>query len=558
MSITIRNKLLMLSVLPILVIATSLTFLTRSQFLSLSEFSTTTLADTVLQSKKNQLETASDLVFSQIKQNYESAMGKTKMGQQLAFEQLKQVNFQGGNTFFGYHPDGVLVFNGQQIDGLKENYLMQSDANGDKWLQLLIASAQTGDGFQMSYWQNDEGKLVPRLSKAIWLDNWNIILGTSLDLDDMEAAISALEASSSDKVNTSVGIALATAAVIAVIVISLGLMMTQSIIKPLEVISRSIEEIAAGGGDLTQRIRVKGKDELADLAAKFNNFLEALQNLVRSILETAERITKSTSETSDRAHQVNDTIGIQRESMDMVATAVNELSATAAEVSSNTEEAAVATVNASDQIQQASGKVDQASDTVTSLADKLHSAHEKMQSLENSVGEIGSILDVIGGIAEQTNLLALNAAIEAARAGEQGRGFAVVADEVRNLASRTAESTGEIQSKINRLVDESNQAVALFSEGLEASGTSVEYSNEAKDVLSLVVQDIEKMSDRNHMIATAATEQSSVVEDINQQIQRIAEAANEAADLAQQNNASAESMATEGENLLTQMRQFNV
>lgn len=159
---------------------------------------------------------------------------------------------------------------------MKESFLTQSDTNGQPWLPALIQSAKTGDGFQLSHWQNRDGDLVPRLSKAVWLENWNIKLGTSLDLGDMEAAIAELQDFSSRQVSTSIGISLAAMAIIAIVVITLGLLLPRSFIRPLGVICKSVEEIAAGGGDLTRRIRVYGNDELADLANKFNTFLQAL------------------------------------------------------------------------------------------------------------------------------------------------------------------------------------------------------------------------------------------------------------------------------------------
>ncbi|WP_020410173.1 methyl-accepting chemotaxis protein [Hahella ganghwensis] len=558
MHLTIRQKLLLLAILPILVISVGLTIANGVQMDSLSSATTQKLSDSVQDAKRGELKTVLQLVYSQIKDNYEGAMGRSKMGQQLAIEQLKKITYQEGNHLFAYRSDGSLIFKGSELEGLGQSFIDAKDANGNLWVQNLIQAAKSGDGYSEARFALEDGGESQRLYYSIWLEQWDMVLGTSVDLDDMHQAIGELAAFSEQQVATGLASTITLVVVIGIIVIGLGLVLTRSITKPLSTITASIEQIAAGGGDLTQRVKVSGKDELTRLASQFNTFLDSLQQLVRMIAETSGNITNETTESSQRAGKVSQAISGQRESTELVATAVNELTATAANVSENAEHAAEASLEATSKIRSASSTLEQSADKVKLLAEKLDQANAQINSLESSVGEIGGILDVISGIAEQTNLLALNAAIEAARAGEQGRGFAVVADEVRGLASRTAASTEEIKEKIARLTQESQAAVKLFGEGKQASAEAVTLSQEANAVLVAVVEAIEKISEHNQMIATAATEQNSVAEDINQQIHTIAEAANDAASLAEQNNATAQTVAADSQSLQDQVGQFRV
>jgi len=277
-------------------------------------------------------------------------------------------------------------------------------------------------------------------------------------------------------------------------------------------------DLAEGEGDLRARLDVSGKDELAQLATWINLFIEKVQNVVVQFKGSTDSLKNAADQMAIITEQSNQSVLQQRSDIDQVASAIEEMSATVAEVARNTAQAADAATQASIGVGDTQKVVGQNLENINGLADEVGSATEVIEKLAHDTDSIGSILDVIRGIADQTNLLALNAAIEAARAGEQGRGFAVVADEVRTLASRTQESTQEIQRMIESVQSGSNNAVTVMKSGRDMANTSVDQSDAANQSLRSVSDIVENISQMNLQIAAAAEEQSHVTVDINKNI----------------------------------------
>jgi methyl-accepting chemotaxis protein len=290
---------------------------------------------------------------------------------------------------------------------------------------------------------------------------------------------------------------------------------------PLHRVIGAIDDLAGGEGDLTFRLKVESRDELGRLAGSLNQFLEKLHDLIGHVALTSSEV----REASDRLLQLNgqtqEMVTNQHMSTDMVATAVNEMSATVQEVAKSASTAAHAANQADTDARQGSGRVNSTTIAIRELAQDVEQATGVIHTLKSEAEGVGSVLDVIRGIAEQTNLLALNAAIEAARAGEQGRGFAVVADEVRTLASRTQQSTTEIQEMIERLQGGAQDAVAVMDAGREKFQKSVELAESAGQSLNEITQAVAAIRDMNAQIASAAEEQSTVTEDINRNVTEI-------------------------------------
>jgi methyl-accepting chemotaxis protein len=308
---------------------------------------------------------------------------------------------------------------------------------------------------------------------------------------------------------------------------ALSFFIQKNITKPIKTVVTALQDIAEGEGDLTRRLSVTSDDEIGELARWFNIFVDKIHSVVGRFSETSDNLSVSAKELYTTTEQTNEGIMKQQSEIDLVASAVTEMSSTVQEVARNVENAAHDAEEADSQAVQGQQIVQKTMKAIEDLAGEIERAADVINSLQQESDNIGSVLDVIGGIAEQTNLLALNAAIEAARAGEQGRGFAVVADEVRTLASRTQSSTQEIQEMIERLQAGAKEAVAVMKKGREQVTTSVGHAEDASASLQNITSAVTVIKEMSQQIASASREQSSVTEEIHQNVISIAQVANQ-------------------------------
>jgi len=313
----------------------------------------------------------------------------------------------------------------------------------------------------------------------------------------------------------------------------LGLLATwlvgRGIAHPLRQMVAMLDDIAEGEGDLTRRLESNRQDELGSISKGFNGFLSQLQRLIGQVVESVKKVSESSKHTADIAINTNEGVQRQLAEIELVATAVHQMTATAQDVARNASMAAEAAGHADQAAGHGKRTVQETTASIGSLAAEIGHAVSVVQSLAKDSENINAILTTIRSIAEQTNLLALNAAIEAARAGEQGRGFAVVADEVRNLAQKTQKATEEIQTMIAALQNGTREVVRVMEESQSKTDDSVQQANEAAHALESITQAVSVINDMNTQIASAAGQQSAVAEDLGRNVSSINQVANQVA-----------------------------
>ncbi|EMD78505.1 methyl-accepting chemotaxis protein [Vibrio diabolicus E0666] len=520
-----RNKLLLITLIPLLLITTLISVV---YYINSSKSLEAELArdrQELIETKKKELQAYMMMGVTAIKPLYDTDVNGSN--KEAAKEILKAMRFESDGYFFAYDSQGVNTLHAIKPSLEGKNLYDLKDENGVAVIAGLIDASQKGDGFLYFSWHKPTiDAQAPKLGYAEYLSKWDWVLGTGVYIDDIDQQVAMhrelktqeLKEHTLSAVLISV-IGLIITSVLTSIVVSKG-------IQPLQHVAASLKDVAAGGGDLTARLKVESQDEVGEVAAAFNEFMDKLHPLMQDIHRSATTVQTVSQDLNTQTSQASGQMQDHCLETDKVVTAVTQMSMTAKEVASNTNATAQAIEDANSQVTEAQREVEQAIEGITELVREIDSTSDAISELSLQTEKITKVLDVIGEIAEQTNLLALNAAIEAARAGEQGRGFAVVADEVRSLASRTQNSTHEIGDMLKQLQNGVSRAVSTMSVSQKRGVKTAEESALIQKSLSGVHHSIGTIRDMGIQTASAAEEQSAVAEDINQNLVAIQQIVN--------------------------------
>lgn len=557
-SLSMKNKLILLGLVPGVVILLILLVLVSSGMNKILDKDMDVLRDTLLEAHKTELSHSLEVANSLIQPLYDAANGDNSPEKAQAIELLKRLKYGKDGYFFGYDGNSVRVFSGSDTAKIGESFQNYKDVNGVYLINELVKQGRAGGGFVTYHFprQGQGDTAYPKLSYAIWLEKWNLMIGTGFYIDDIDVAVAAAQERSESYIRSTLMTVFGVAVALLLVIALVAVIIANKTLAPLNSLARSLEEIARGGGDLTRRLTRTGNDEIGAVITSFNAFIDSIHGMIQRIQQLTRQVAAIGQEVTHNTTATFQTLDQQREQTLQVASAMNEMAASAVEVARSTQEAAHAANVTEMATKDAQKTVDKSIDNIHQLSNEVRLNTDGLQRLQEDVNGIGAVSDVIRGIAEQTNLLALNASIEAARAGEMGRGFAVVADEVRALAARTQASTQEIQAMIQRLQASTTAASDSIKRSLVKGDVSVQMVTETSSALKSIDDQVSTINQRGLQIATAAEEQTQVIESINQNMHAIADATESASQYAARSNESGAALATVGTELQQLVGQF--
>ncbi|WP_010323283.1 methyl-accepting chemotaxis protein [Marinobacterium stanieri] len=539
----LRTKLLLLSLVPLVLVVATIMLVVRSEMQAMGDVEIDRIRTDMMQAKRDELRNYVQQAMSAVKP-LQQGSGDLAARQAQAVTLLNAMEYGSDGYFFGYNADGVTIVHGASAAQIGKTTLDVKDANGFAFIREMIKAARDSSGYVEYAWAKPGAREAsPKLSyTATMPGSWNWIIGTGFYIDDIEAAVAEAEVEIGEAINATLSLIGLSALVLLGGVAALSSWLAQRMVRPLQQTAAALKDISQGEGNLTHRLPVETRDEVGDVASGFNEFVEKIQQLVQEVKQGIESLGQSTESMRSVVMLTHQDAHVQKEETSQAAAAVHEMAAAVQQVAGSAAQAAEAAREADNESLNGQGVVEQTIDSINRLAENVNRSAGVIGSLDADVNQIGSVANVIRDIAEQTNLLALNAAIEAARAGEQGRGFSVVADEVRTLATRTQQSTDEIQRMIEGLQSGAQQAVREMETSQTQSSETIDRADDARGSLQQITHSVSTITEMNTQIASAAEEQTAVADEISKSVQQIADIADKATRNAEELSGTASNM----------------
>jgi len=553
----IRSRLMLATIVPVLLTAAVMSWMTASQLKTNGEHEVERLRQQVMEARQEGLKNVVEAARSAVLDAKNDTSLSESQAKEEARDRIRAITFAESNYVFAYSRD--MVFLAYRPNPSIEGPDFLRDNPKGQTLFLNLFGAAEKDGFLRYEWLNPaSGKTEPKVSYSVVIPGWDWMMGAGVYITDVDQKIEAAREKIDAAVTDAMTLILLVTLVVVVIALILGGFVGQSVTRPLRAVSQTMREIAEGEGDLRQRLPDEGNDELSELGRRFNAFTVKIQNTIREVGVTTEQVASAAEELSSVAGETRASVQEQGSETDQIASAIHEMSATIQQIAGNANSVEAAASDADRLAKDGGETITHAQAAVNALSEEIAQTASNIDKLAEKTDDIQQVLDVIRALTKQTNLLALNAAIEAARAGDHGRGFSVVADEVRQLALRSAQSADQIREMIDGFTAESRGAVERMRASQSLSGETVDRINHATDTLRTIEKSVSQIHDQVTQIATAAEEQSHVSEEINQNVVRIVEAAQRSGTGVTQTTEASQELARLSENLRGLISQFKV
>jgi methyl-accepting chemotaxis protein len=483
---------------------------------------------------------ATSMLISYQKQIDSGALTKEE-AQKRAAERIASIRYENGTNYLWINDlDLKMVMHPLRPELNGSDLTENKDPNGKAlFVEMVKVCKEKGKGYVEYAWpKSGSDKPVPKLSYVELFQPWGWVIGTGIYVDDVDAHIKTIQ--------TSIGGALL--AILGLTVL-LAWLVARSVSLPIHEVVDTIKDIAQGEGDLTKRLPIHGKNEVGELSEWFNTFVDKLHGIISQVAGNAVALASAATQLQSTSKEMTESVSQLSSQSTTLATAGEEMAATSNDIAGNCHHAAGNAQQAADTTKQGFEVVTSTVDGIRFRGQKTKENAQLVESLGQRSDQIGAIVATIEDIADQTNLLALNAAIEAARAGEQGRGFAVVADEVRALAERTTRATKEISDMIRGIQQETRTAISSMEEGVKGTERGAAEAAQLETALQAILNQVSAVTDQINQIATAAEEQTSTTREISHNVLNLNE-------LAQQNSRGISETALAANNVSTQAEEL--